>query len=118
MAHVALRQGNFQRARILFEDSIRQTQKADLMIATVYAIEGLAGLNINQGQPERAARLFAWADAMREKMGDHRPPVEQASVERDLAIIHSQLNDVEFAKLLAEGRSITVEQAIALATKT
>lgn len=118
MAHVALRQGNFQRARILFEDSIRQTQKADLMIATVYAIEGLASLNINQGQPERAARLFAWADAMREKMGDHRPPVEQASVERDLAIIHSQLNDVEFAKLLAEGRSITVEQAIALATKT
>ena len=60
-------------------------------------------------------QLFAWADAMREKIGDHRPPVEQDSVERDLAVIHSQLDDAEFAKLSAEGRAMTTEQAIALA---
>jgi len=52
---------------------------------------------------------------MRERIGDHRPPVEQDSVERDLAVIHSTLNDDVFLKLSTEGRALTTEQAIALA---
>jgi hypothetical protein len=60
-------------------------------------------------------RLFAWADDMREKIGDHRPPVEQNSVERDLAVIHSKIDDAEFTRLSADGRTMTFEQAIALA---
>ncbi|HXD09894.1 MAG TPA: AAA family ATPase, partial [Anaerolineales bacterium] len=114
-AYVVLRQGDIQKARALFKDNIKIISEASLTIPLVYAIEGLASLHVNQNQPERAARLFAWTDAMREKIGDHRPPVEQASVEKDLAVIHSKLNDDEFAKLSAEGRTMTVEQAIALA---
>ena len=81
----------------------------------VYAIEGLAKLLLKQDHFERAVQLFAWADAMRDKIGDHRPPVEQASVEKDLAVIRSKLNDEEYAKLSTEGSTMTVEQAIALA---
>jgi hypothetical protein len=75
----------------------------------------LASLNVNQNQPERATQFFAWADTMREKIGDVRPPIEQASVDKDLAIIHSKIDDAEFTRLSAEGRTMTVEQAIALA---
>jgi hypothetical protein len=70
---------------------------------------------VNQGQSERAARLFAWADAMRDQIGDHRPPVEQASIDRDLAVIHSTLNEAEFEKLSTEGRAMSTERAVALA---
>jgi predicted ATPase len=115
MAHVLLRQGDLQHARELFAASIEKAQKTNFVIVLVYAIEGLASLYVNQNQPERAARLFAWADAMREKIGDHRPPIEQASVERDLAVIHSKIDDTEIPPLSAEGRTMTVEQAIALA---
>lgn len=115
MAYAVLRQGDIQRAREIFKTSIRDTQKADLLIGLVYALEGMASLNINQDQLECATQLFVWADATREKIGDHRPPVEQASVEKDLAIIHSQLNDDEFESLSAEGSIMTKEQAIALA---
>jgi len=52
---------------------------------------------------------------MRKKMGDSRPPVEQASVGRDLEIIHSKLNDSEFAQLTAEGQRLTIEKVVALA---
>ena len=72
-------------------------------------------LPVNQGQVERAARLFAWTNAIREKIGDHRPPVEQASVERDLEVIHSRLKDPDFARLSTEGQSMTVDEAVALA---
>jgi len=115
MAHAVLKQGDIRKARQIFEDSIRHTQKAGLIIALVFAIEGLASLNVNQGRVERAAQLFAWADIMRDKLGDHRPPVEKASVERDLAVIRSKLNDSDFAKFSTEGQAMTVEEAVALA---
>ena len=85
------------------------------MIALIYAMEGLASLNVNQEQPERAAQLFAWADTMREKISNPRPPVEQNSVEKDLEIIHSQMDDAIFDELWSEGGKLTLERAIALA---
>ena len=87
----------------------------DLVIGMVFAVEGLASLHVKHGQAERAAQLFAWADAMRAKMGDSRPPVEQASIERDLEVIHSSLNNSDFAGLSREGQMLTVEEAVALA---
>jgi tetratricopeptide (TPR) repeat protein len=115
MAYAVLREGEIQQAHEFFRESIHRAQKTDLIIALVFAVEGLASLHVNQDQPEHAARLFAWTDVMREKIGDHRPPVEQASVERDLEVIHSHLNDSDFASLSAEGQTMTVEEAITLA---
>jgi hypothetical protein len=85
------------------------------MIALIFAVEGLASLNVNQGLCERALRLYAWADAMRDRIGDHRPPVERASVERDLEDIRSQLDDSAVEIAYETGRSMTLEQAIELA---
>ncbi len=115
IVYAILRQGDIQQVREKCEDSLQRMQKADSIIGMIYAIEGFASLYVDQEQPERAARLFAWADAMREKIGDHRPPVEQPSVERDLAVIHAKLDDPNFAKLSTEGQAMTVEEAVALA---
>jgi len=115
MAYAFLRQGDIVQAIGMFRHGIQQFQKAKNVIGLVYTLEGFASLHVNQRQPERAARLFAWADATREQIGDFRPPVEQASVEKDLAAIHSKLNDTEYSKLSAEGRAMSTEQAIAYA---
>jgi tetratricopeptide (TPR) repeat protein len=115
MAYAIFLQGDIQKACEMFEVSIQRTYKAGLTIALVFAIEGLASLYVNQKQLERAVRLFAWADAMREKIGDQRPPVEQKSVERDMAVIRSKLSDSEFENLSTNGRTMSVEQAVALA---
>jgi predicted ATPase/class 3 adenylate cyclase/DNA-binding CsgD family transcriptional regulator len=115
MAYAVLRQGDIKQARELFEKCIRGTQKAEMLMALIYAIEGVASLYINQNKLGRAIRLFTWAEAMREKLGDHRPPVEQKSVDKDLVIIHSKLGDAEFAKFAARGRELTTEEATALA---
>jgi predicted ATPase len=114
-AYVLLRQGDLRQARQMFENSIRRTQAADFKIALVFALEGIASLSVNQKQPECAARLFAWADAMREKIGDRRPPVEQASVEGDLVIIRSQLDEAAFEQAYEIGRAMTLEQAVVYA---
>ena len=116
LGYIALREGDIVLAKETFRLSVKQFLKANRFIDGVtYTIEGLASLYVNQGQFERAAQLLAWADAMREKIKDHRPAIEQKSVERDLEVIHSQLNDSEFAKVSADGQRLTMEEAVALA---
>jgi len=115
LAYAVLRQGDIIQAKERFGFSIQQFHKVNNMIGVVYTIEGLASLHVNQDRPEPAAQLFAWADATREQIGDHRPPVEQASVEKDLAVIRSKLNRDDYVKLSTEGSTMTIEQAITLA---
>jgi len=115
LGYIELMEDNIVQAKEMLTLAIQQFQKANNLIGVVYAIEGLVSLNVNQEHFEPAAQLFAWTDAMREKIGDQLPPVEQNSVERDLAVIHSRLNDEEFASLSANGHTMTLEQAIALA---
>jgi predicted ATPase/class 3 adenylate cyclase/DNA-binding CsgD family transcriptional regulator len=115
LGHLALRQGDAARARAVFETSQRQFNAAGWKIGVAFALEGLASLAVMQRQPEQAVRLFGWADAMREAIGDRRPPVEQADVDRDMITIHSQLDETAFSAAYAEGRAMTMEQAIAYA---
>ncbi len=115
MAYPVLRQGDVQQARALFEENIQRTLKAGMVIGLVYTMEGLASLFTYQEEPERALQLFAWADAMRETIGDRRPPVEQVSVERDLAVLRSQLDGLTFERLKEEGGELTQEKAIVIA---
>ncbi len=115
MAYAVLREGEIQQAHEMFRESLHRTQKAGMIIALVFAVEGVASLYVNQNRFKHAMQLFVWADVMRGKIGDPRPPVEQASVERDLAVIHSNLTDSAFASLSTEGQMMTVEEAVKLA---
>lgn len=115
LAYAQLGKGDTAQAKEKFILSTKGFQEGGVLIGVVFVVEGLARLCINQNQPERAARLFAWTDATRDKIDDHRWPVEKNSVDKDLAVIHSKVSDDKFTKLYEEGRAMTTEQAIALA---
>ena len=110
MAHTFLRQGNFAQARETFEICLQQFEE---LIGIVYTIEGLATLHLYQGQPERAARLFAWADATREKIGNDRPPIEQMEVNKSVEACLAQMGEAAFADACEEGKKMSVEEAVA-----
>jgi predicted ATPase/DNA-binding SARP family transcriptional activator len=115
LAHIAVRQGNGRQARTLFEESLQKFREAEINNGLAYCMEGLAALAVTQGQPQRSVRLLAWADAIREAIGDSRPAVEQVVVDCDLATIHRSLDEAAFAAAYAEGQRMTMEQAIAYA---
>ena len=114
LGYIALRQGNQAQASSLLIKAQQGFKESGRKIGVVYALEGLASLTVLQEQPERAVRLFAWADATRETIGDYRPPVEQADVDRDLATIHAQLDEATFVAAQEAGRAMTMDEAIAL----
>jgi non-specific serine/threonine protein kinase len=115
LGYVLLRQGDLQGARHLWEKNLHKFREANNPIGVVYNVEGLASLAVQQGQPARAVRLLAWADATREAIADRRPPVEQADVDRDLAVIRTQLNDATFEAEQAAGRAMTMDEAVVYA---
>ena len=115
LGYAAIWQGDSGRARSLFEQSLQGFREIRERIGVAYTLEGWASLAVLQKQPERAARLLGWVDAMREAIDNPRPPVEQADVDRDLAAIHAQLGEATFAAAQAAGRAMSTDQAIAYA---
>jgi tetratricopeptide (TPR) repeat protein len=115
LGYVALRQRDMARASAVFLESQRQFNEAGSKIGVIFALEGVASLAVAQGQSERAVRLLGWADATRAAIDDLRPPVEQADVDRDLASVRSRLGEAVFGAAYAEGRAMSIGQAIAYA---
>ncbi len=113
LGYALLGQGELERAYRTFDDSQQHFQLSGSKIGVVYALEGLASLAVAKGHMERAARLFGWNDSMRETLDDRRPPVEQASVDRDLATIRTQLDEAAFSAAYAAGKTLTLEEAVA-----
>jgi tetratricopeptide (TPR) repeat protein len=87
----------------------------------VYGTTGLAGVAARQGRAERAARLFGAVETLCETMGVDVPsPAWRALNERDLAGAREQLDAETFDVAWAEGRAMTLEEAVveALAEST
>lgn len=115
LAHIALREGQVMPARAALAECLQRFQDLQINIGVLYTVEGLASLAARQGQAARAVRLFAWADGERERIGDPRPPVEQASVDDDLTRARAQLDEAACVASQAEGRAMTRAQAITYA---
>ena len=72
---------------------------------------------IAHGQAERAAALLGAVEALREKINIPMSNLERIEYDKQVAGLRSGMNEKAFSNLWAEGRSMTVEQAIALALK-
>ncbi len=118
--HAVRLQGDVERTTGLYRESLALFgESGDKWIATE-CIEGLALIASAQGHFERAARLFGVAEAARETFGITMPRSEAGDQEHFWAAIRERPEGTAFAAAWAEGRAMTLEQAIeyALATGT
>jgi predicted ATPase/DNA-binding CsgD family transcriptional regulator len=92
---------------------VQQRQNNDALGSRLAGcIELLGGLACVQGQPERTARLFGAAAAVRNNSGVPMPPFQRAGYERDLAAARGQLGGRRFDTAWAEGAQMTVGQLV------
>jgi predicted ATPase len=117
LAFVFLRQGETALARHELVDCLNQSRNVERIVGKVFALEGLACLAVMESRPECAASLYAWADSMRQKVGEARPTNEQADVDRDLAAIRVKLDEATFQAAQDAGWAMTIDEAIAFALK-
>jgi non-specific serine/threonine protein kinase len=81
------------------------------------SLEAFAMLAIAQWQPERAAQLTGAAEALRESIGAPLAPAGRADYDHTVAAAREGLGEKAFASVWAEGRTMTLEQAIEYALK-
>lgn len=109
------RLGDDQRAAQLFAESLKIAQELGDKYSIAHCLVRLAGVIGVLGQPIRAARLYGAADALRDRIGAYIESGNDPDYERDLTSVRTLVNDVTFEAALAEGRRMTVEEAVAAA---
>ncbi len=68
-----------------------------------------------KGQPELAARLFGVSESILQDLGASLQPADKIEIDRYLDDVRTQLDERTFEKARAEGRAMSLEDAVALA---
>ncbi len=110
---LAQAQGDAPRAAACFAESLVRYQELGHREGISLCLAGSAGAAGSLGQPVRAAQLFGAAEGLRVRIGALAQPIERAVYAESVASVRAQLNQATFAAAWAEGRALTMEQAIA-----
>src|ERR1700720_671647 len=116
LATVARQVGELLVAIDLVEESLATLDPRE-KFGIVACLHALAMVASQQGAAERAAILFGASHKLREEIGAPIPPFERDESDQSAARVQSQLGEDEFARLLAEGRSLSVDAAITYASQ-
>ena len=75
-------------------------------------LAGVAAILEEQAQPEQSAQLLGATEALLETTGAVLWPADRIEYERDVSDLRAQLDEAAFDAAWAEGRAMTMEQAI------
>jgi predicted ATPase/class 3 adenylate cyclase len=112
---IAEQQGDCASARSLLRDSLIIRKEIGDQRGIAAALDSFASLAIREQEPERSARLWGAASALREVLGSPLSPKERAKQQQEAASARQILGDAVFAAAWEEGRLMTSEQAAAYA---
>ena len=113
LGKMACDKGDYGLARAHLNESLALMQESKNRRGIATALEGFAMLAMAQQQAWLAARLLGAAQVLREAIRAHVPPDERADYEQMWAAARIRLGDEAFSAALAEGRTMTPEQALA-----
>ena len=115
IAHVERAMGNYTKAKNTYKETIKVFEDLGNRPAVAHQLECFAMIAIVEEEPQRAAKLFGAAEAIRELTGYKRTDEEEAEEAQFMSRLRAMLPEAEFNMLWAEGKSMTMEQAIQLA---
>jgi tetratricopeptide (TPR) repeat protein len=115
IAHTKRAMGHFTEAKQTYRETIKAYQDTGNRPAVAHQLECFAIIAVVEEERQRAAKLFGAAEAIREMTG-HKPTDEEQTEEAQfISRLRAMLPETEFNTLWAEGKSMTMEQAIHLA---
>jgi hypothetical protein len=107
-------QGDHRSARKHFIESIHLERELDHREGIAENLEGIASVAAAQFEFDQAVRLFSAAEALRSALRIPLPPADTSELEKWKTIVRDELGEAEFNSAQAEGRTLTIEQAIEL----
>jgi tetratricopeptide (TPR) repeat protein len=114
-AMVSIGRGSAGRARGLLLEALSIAEEIGSKRVGQGVLEATSGLAAFAEEWEPAARFFGAADALREQMGLHRDPADEAFLSPLIARAQGALGAPAFAAAEAQGRALSYEDACAQA---
>jgi len=108
-------QGRYDRALAIHMQCLTLAHEMDDQRIIALSLEKLAGVAAGTGSAERAARLLGAAEALREAIHVPVESIDRPDYERFLSATRVGLDKKSSSAAWAEGRAMTLEQAIACA---
>jgi predicted ATPase/class 3 adenylate cyclase len=115
IGHVERVSGNLQAARAIYQETIKRWQELGNRSAVAHQLECFGLLAIPVGQHEQAAKLFAAAEALRERCQSPMTDEERVEYDRAVGELRGRLAEAEVNAAWAQGRGMTMEGAVRLA---
>ena len=117
LGHIARHTGDINQARQIYTKTLTNWQDLGNRAAMAHQQECFGFLALADEEPHRAIQLFGAAEALRERINSSMTDYEQVEYNEAIARLHTMLTPTQFNSLWAEGRSMTLEQAIQFALK-
>ncbi len=115
LGQLARRTGDAARATALYGEALLLWRELGQRAGMALALAGLAGVAAAGGRAERAARLGGAAVALLDDVGTALSPPDRADYEPYLEMAAAALGPSRFEALWAQGRALSLEQAVATA---
>ena len=112
LGETAFYQGNYSQAEAFCTEGLTLAVETRSNSETAEAIEGLAQLACAKEHYAQAGRLFGVAEKLRETLGFRYDRNERTHHEQGVASTRAALGEVALAAAWADGRAMTLEQAI------
>jgi tetratricopeptide (TPR) repeat protein len=104
-------------ALLLFQESLKLSYEQDNLQGIANCLGAIAGIAAVSGEAVVSATLFAAAQKIRDEIMAGMGSGDQAEYDGYLALTHQQLTDEEFKTAQVHGISLTIEQAVELASR-
>ena len=115
LSYIAYHQGNYEDAQAHILEAFALFPKVHDTYYLTHGLSTLAGPVAALGNPQKAARLLGASEALLEKMGLGLQAGDRFEIERYVIAVKEQLDDATFEAAWAEGRAMSLEEAIAYA---
>lgn len=115
LGYAMLAQGHESRAFMHFRESVKLACKVNDKTRLAVGLAAVAGMLQVRSDVQRAVRLCAFASNFQHLVRATLMPVERMGYERTLAATRAKLDDPFLASAWAEGRQMTLEEAVTLA---
>ena len=117
LAHALRYEGNYPQAVLAYQETIKEWQRMGHRAAVAHQLECLAFLLKALEQTEKAIKLLGAAESLRQRIEIDMTPLEREEYEKEVADLKANMDEKEFASLWADGRSMTMDDAIELAMR-
>jgi tetratricopeptide (TPR) repeat protein len=115
LGHVALFTGDLSTAAARFHESLQLRWRLGPGDEVAASLAGLAGVALREGQLTEALRLFGAVDRMLLSTHHVLRPADEQVRRKDLATIHSRMDDRAFDVAFHEGQAATFDELEAIA---